>query len=243
VTNLKTEILKIKYTQAFIYAVICLLTCCETPSVPLSPDYTGQKGFVSDIEGNVYKTVGIGSQIWMAENLRTTRLNDNTPIPMIARDSLWEEVWQAPGYCYYNNDSVSNKRTYGPLYNYYVVQTGKLCPAGWHVPESAEWNTLVQFLGGEGIAGGKLKDYNTTLWDGPNPCIANNFDFSALPGGMRKHYQGQFGGIGTSGFWWTNTQTNTFNAYLKFLSCYDKGVYEGEYNKRDGCSVRCVKDR
>jgi uncharacterized protein (TIGR02145 family) len=123
-----------------------------------------------------------------------------------------------------------------------VVQTGKLCPSGWHVPEPTEWNTLIQFLGGTGIAGGKLKDYNTTLWDGPNPCIANSFDFSALPGGMRNHYQGQFQRIGFSSCWWTNTQTNTFNAYEKSLSCSDKGIYGGEYNKRNGCSVRCIKD-
>ena len=110
---------------------------------------------VTNIEGNVYKTVTIGSQVWMSENLKTTKLNDGTDIPSVTSNTEWAEL-STPGYCYYDN-SWSNALIYGALYNWHTVNTGKLCPTGWHVPTDEEWTTLITYLGGDTLVGGKLK--------------------------------------------------------------------------------------
>ena len=122
----------------FLVFLIITFNSCEVTEPVLNPDYTGQTGQVADIEGNVYKTVGIGSQIWMAENLQTTLLNDNSPMSIIQNDSIWARL-NAPAYCWYNNDTIMNKNLYGALYNFYVIETGLLCPTGWHVPDGGEW--------------------------------------------------------------------------------------------------------
>ena len=214
---------------------------CEVTEPVLNPDYTGQVGQVIDIEGNVYKTIGIGSQIWMAENLKTVLLNDNSPIPIILNDSIWASL-HSPGYCWYNNDSTYNKKIYGALYNFYVIETGLLCPTGWHIPDESEWNTLGSFLGGDEIAGGKLKDYYTSYWKEPNPCLANNYGFCALPGGKRLTYSGRYFEIGERGYWWTNTSKNDFYAYSRSMFYADKSLSNFESRKIIGCSVRCIKD-
>ena len=214
---------------------------CEDNKPVLNPDYTGQTGQVADIDGNIYKTIGIGSQIWMAENLKTTALNDNTPIPIVLDDSTWAAS-HSLGYSWYNNDSTINKKVYGALYNFYVVQTGLLCPSGWHVPDESEWNTLESFLGGSEIAGGKLKDYYKSYWKDPNPCLVNNYGFFALPGGERLNYSGDFFQIGEIGSWWTKTAKNDFYAYSRSMSCSDKALRTFEISKKRGCSTRCIKD-
>jgi len=124
-------------------------------------------GEVSDIDGNYYKTIQIGSQIWMAENLKTTRYNDGSNIPLVTDNTAWSNL-TTPGYCWYNNDAATYKNVYGALYNWYAVNTGKLCPSGWHVPSEYEWTLLVNYLGGVYAAGGKLKETGTTHWYSPN---------------------------------------------------------------------------
>jgi len=150
----------------------------------------------------------------MAQNLRVSRLNDGTIIPRVKSDSVWDFNPQI-AYCWYNNDSIFNAKIYGSLYNYYTVSSGLLCPVGWHVPNDSEWTTLVNFLGGSEKAGGKLKDYYTSYWNGPNVCLSNDFGFSALPGGRRTSYLGKFRDIRDSGYWWESTYKNSNIAYSR----------------------------
>jgi uncharacterized protein (TIGR02145 family) len=227
-------------SQAFIF-----LTGCEGflsgPSNQLTVDYTGQIDTVFDINGNAYKTVGIGSQIWMAQNLRSDRLNDGTIIPQIKSDSIWNGNYHI-AYCWYNNDSIYNSKIYGALYNYYIVKSELLCPIGWHVPSNSEWNTLVNFLGGTEKAGGKLKDYFTPYWSDPNVCNVNNFGFAAQPGGRRSHIKGQFNNIRDQGYWWTSTSKNEFYSYSWSMYNSNTLISRNESSNRDGESVRCIKD-
>jgi uncharacterized protein (TIGR02145 family) len=222
------------------------VTCsCEnylvTPSNQPSPDFTGQIDTIPDIDGNTYKTVGIGSQIWMAQNLRSTRLNDGTIIPQVKSDSIWDFNPHI-AYCWYNNDSVYNLKIYGALYNFYAVKSGLLCPIGWHVPKDSEWTTLVNYLGGTEKAGGKLKDYFTSWWGDPNVCIVNNYGFSALPGGRRSHIKGKFSDIRYQGYWWTSTLKNEFIAYSRLMYNSNTHINRLESTRGDGFSVRCIKD-
>jgi len=222
--------------------LIIAFNSCEVTEPVLNPDYTGQIGQVADVEGNVYKTIGIGSQIWMAENLKTTLFNDNSPIPIILKDSIWAHI-RSPAYCWYNNDSTTNKKLYGALYNFYTIETGLLCPTGWHVPDVSEWNTLAAFLGGNEIAGGKLKDYYTPYWKGPNLCIANNFGFRALPGGGRRNITGRFFGIRERGYWWTSRSDNYSQAFSRSMSHESTELDRFLTNKKYGFSIRCIKDQ
>lgn len=112
---------------------------------------------LTDIDGNEYHTIEIDTIVWMAENLKTTRYNDGTTIPHVTDPVEWAGL-DTPALCFYGNEDYYNKNIYGGLYNWYAVNSGKLCPSGWHVPTDDEWNALTGFLGGESVAGSKLKD-------------------------------------------------------------------------------------
>jgi len=205
-----------------------------------------ETGTVTDIEGNFYKTVKIGSQWWMAENLKTTRYNDSTTIPLVTDSATWFNL-NTPGYCWYNNDSSVYKDTYGALYNWYTVNTGKLAPIGWHIPTNDEWTILINYLGGKDVAGGKMKETGTVHWESPNIEATNESGFTALPGGDRENVIGwdsgfEFAGIRVIGTWWTATEYVTTCAWTRHLFSY--GPYVGEWDnfKVAGMSVRCVRD-
>ena len=134
---------------------------------------------IADIDGNIYNTVIIGTQVWMKENLKATKLNDGTNILLETDNATWISLTD-PAYCWYNNDASSYKNTYGALYNWFTVETGKLCPTGWHVPSDAEWFTLIDFLGGESVAGGKLKEIGNTHWNSPNTGATDEYGFTAI---------------------------------------------------------------
>ena len=151
-------------------------------------------GAITDIDGNVYDTVVIGSQEWTVQNLKTTKLNDGTAIPEVTDNSAWAAL-TTPGRCAYNNDPA-NRTIYGELYNWYAVGIGNLAPAGWRVPTDADWTTLTTYLGGLTVAGGKLKESGTTHWHSPNTSGTNEVGFSALPGGCRLNNDGTFFAIG-----------------------------------------------
>ena len=234
--------IRLKYQMySLLLASLVFTTRCEDSVSPVFPNYTGQKGIVYNIEGNEYETIGIGTQIWMAENLKTTLYNDGSKIPQVLKDSVWDYL-HSPGYCWYKNDSIFNKRYYGALYNFYAVETGLLCPVGWHVPTNDDWNILKSFIGNNETAGGKLKDYNSPLWKEPNPCFANNYDFLALPGGYRYQYKGNFRGMGEIGYWWTGTLKDKYDGIAWSMTYSGTGLYGAYISKEDGCSVRCVKD-
>ena len=201
--------------------------------------FTGITGTVNDIDGNIYKTIGIGSQTWMAENLKTTKYNDGTSIPIVTDGTAWAAL-STPGYCWYNNDEATYKAIYGALYNWYTVGTGKLCPTGWHVPSDAEWTTLTTYLGGEYVAGGKLKETGTTHWTNTNEWVTNEMGFTALPGGNRIN-GGAFSSVGLIGDWWSDTETG---AYVWYRLMFYSGINVGRSSsgKQIGSSVRCVRD-
>lgn len=209
----------------------------ETPTFTITALVYGS---MSDIDGNVYKTITIGTQTWMAENLRTTKYNDGTAIPNVTVDATWISL-TTPAYCWYNNDAATYETTYGALYNWYAINTGKLAPAGWHVPTDAEWTILSNYLGGESVAGGKLKEAGTTHWSSPNTGATNESGFTALPGGCRA-YNG-FSNIGNCGYWWSSTSDNTGGAWDRSLfSNISLNKGEGYYDFGNGYSVRCVKN-
>jgi len=195
---------------------------------------------VTDIDGNVYHTVTIGTQVWMVENLKTTKYNDGTAIPLVTDNTAWGNL-TTPGYCWYNNDLATYGVTYGALYNWYTVNTGKLAPNGWHVATDAEWTTLTTFLGGESVAGGKLKETGTTHWSNPNTGATNETVFTALPGGYRNSY-GPFANAGFFGAWWSSTEFDTGNTWYRLMTSSNGSV--GMYNlyKLSGFSVRCIRD-
>jgi uncharacterized protein (TIGR02145 family) len=206
------------------------------------PAYGGDILFtttVNDKDGNVYNTVTIGTQVWMKENLKTMKYNDGTSIPNVTVDATWAAL-TTPAYCWYNNNAAY-KPTYGALYNWYTVNTGKLCPAGWHVPTEAEWTTLTDYLGGASVAGGKLKESGTAHWSSPNTGATNESGFTALPGGWRNS-NGTFYEITNFGIWLSSTEFSAANVTCQYMGYYYIFVDKNYPLKSDGHSVRCVRD-
>lgn len=197
-----------------------------------------------DIDGNTYKTVIIGTQTWMAENLKVAKYNDGTNIKNIKDNEEWSKI-KIGAFCdYHNIPSISI--TYGKLYNGFAVNTGKLCPTGWHVSTFAEWTTLINFLDGDSIAGGKLKETDTSHWQNINVGATNELGFTALPGGER-YIDGQFVGIGRKdykwssiGSWWSPSEDYKNSSHSIQNSYSSINAYFGEPNS--GLSVRCVKN-
>ena len=181
--------------------VQCLvLLATATACAPQSSEPAAIKtGTMTDIEGSVYPTVQIGKQEWMAANLKATSYNDGTPIPLVSDPANWAALTSA-AYCWYNGDSF-NSDVYGALYNWYAVQTRKLCPPGWEVASSDNFSALANALGGESVAGGKLKEAGTQHWQSPNTGATNESGFTALPGGCR-HMTGSFVEQGQRAVWW-----------------------------------------
>jgi uncharacterized protein (TIGR02145 family) len=195
---------------------------------------------VTDIDGNVYNTVTIGTQVWMAENLKTSHYRNGDPIPQVTDSTQWENLGSG-AWCYYNNDPA-NGTIYGKLYNWYTVNDPRdLAPQGWHIPTDAEWTTLTTFLGGGNVAGGKLKETGTSHWLSPNFGATNESGFTGLPGGYRW-YLGTFVYVGNYGVWWSSTEDYTSNAWGRFLIYSGSYIYLGSSSKPIGFSVRCVKD-
>jgi uncharacterized protein (TIGR02145 family) len=194
---------------------------------------------VRDIDGNVYNTVIIGTQVWLQENLRTTKLNDGTPIPMVTDPTEWGELTTA-AYCWYGDNEAAYKEDYGGLYNWYTVNTSKLCPAGWHVPSTAEWDTLISFLGGKDIAGGKLKELGVAHWQSPNDWSTNESGFTALPGGIMMT-AGSCRSMGTDAYFWSTNEFDDRYAWIYHLT-RARSISSYHPLKSGGASVRCLKD-
>jgi uncharacterized protein (TIGR02145 family) len=198
-------------------------------------------GSVTDIEGNFYKTLQIGSQTWMAENLKTTRYNDGTQIPYVTDNSTWIKL-ESPAYCWYNN-LAENKTLIGALYNWYAVNTVKLCPAGWHVPNDSEWSVLTDYLGGLLVAGAKLKEAGFTHWEEPNAGATNSSGFTAMPAGQRRGIQGTYTGLGLYDAWWTSSEYNIYKSWYRSVGTINTEVRRASGAlKQTGTSIRCVKD-
>jgi uncharacterized protein (TIGR02145 family) len=195
---------------------------------------------LADIDGNSYKTVKIGSQVWMVENLKTTRFNDGTDIPLTNDATAWSNL-TTPGYCWYNNDPVTFKDPYGAIYNGFTVAAGKLCPTGWHVPEKEEWLVLREFLGDTLQGGGKLKEAGTAHWLSPNKGADNSTGFTALGAGLR-YFEGTFASVLSYTCFWSATATPDDDQWYTGLYFGDAAFITDHRNKKHGFSVRCLKD-
>jgi uncharacterized protein (TIGR02145 family) len=199
----------------------------------------GGSGTVTDIDGNTYNTVVIGTQEWMAENLKVSKYRNGDNIVTGLSDAAWNTTTSG-AFSIYDND-VANNAIYGKLYNWYAVADPReLCPVGWHVPSDTEWTTLENYLGGDFVAGGKMKAVST-LWVSPNTGATNSSGFTGLPGGFRNN-GGTYVNIGSLGYWWSSTQSSSTYAWFRVLY-YNLGyVGRNGFPNRYGFSVRCVRD-
>jgi len=197
-------------------------------------------GNVTDIDGNTYTTIIIGSQCWMAKNLATTKFNNGNPIPLIQDPNVW---WSSIGaaYCWYFNNQANFGSTYGALYKWYTVGMANLCPVGWHVPTHGEWSVLTNYLGGSAVAGGKLKETGFIHWEVPNTGATNESGFTALPGGCRYN-SALWGFITTEGYWWSATEAGSTGAFYRNLFNSSSIILTSSKSKNYGFSVRCLKN-
>ena len=196
---------------------------------------------MTDVEGNAYPTIKIGNQEWMVENLKTTTYNDGTKIPNVADMSAWANLTSA-AYNWVEND-VANQDVYGALYNWYAVGTNQLCPTGWSIPSSDNWGALVDSEGGKAVAGGRMKEVGTTLWQAPNAGATNESGFSGRPAGSRD-LVGAFVYKGQYAFWWCSDQkllSLPATAWFWHASAVDAASVGGQSQLPSGYSVRCMR--
>ena len=188
-------------------------------------------------------TVEIGEQEWMVENLNMSTFRNGDPIPEAKTSEQWEKAAAEgqPAWCYYAMDST-NEDIYGKLYNWYAVNdTRGITPKGWHVPSDAEWQILIDFLGGESFAGGKMKETGTAHWKSPNTGANNKSGFSAVSGGLR-YSDGEYNDIGDDAYFWSSTEYDREYAWYRIMGYYFSNVYRNYYDKSHGLSVRCLRD-
>jgi uncharacterized protein (TIGR02145 family) len=246
-----------KFNTCSLFILLCILICIitvgckkDTPQENNTPP--GET--LTDIDGNVYTTVQIGSQTWMKENLAVTHYRNGDPVLHIIDDTLWVTS-DTGGYCSFNHDE-SYRKTYGRLYNWYAVMDKRmLSPAGWHIPTDEEWMQLEIFLGltqeqADSVdcfrgttEGGKMKEPGTVYWRDPNSGATNSSGFSALPGGVR--FTDSFTYLTFYGFWWTASKTEFNQSIYRVLSNNEPGIGRNRYgpdNRSLGLSIRCVKD-
>jgi uncharacterized protein (TIGR02145 family) len=210
-----------------------LITGCKKDSIdPPAP--------VTDIEGNIYKTVRIGSQIWMGENLKTTKLNDGTAIPLVTGSAAWTNL-TSPGYTMYNGQDTSYKKKYGLLYNGYSCSVNNICPTGWHIPNNEDFNKLKETLGDSISAGGKLKETGILKWKSPNSGASNNSGFQAVPSGFR-YFDGSYAAFSLFTAFWVQEEPDIDSKNYFSLSYNDSKIKYGQVSKNFGFSVRCIKD-
>ncbi len=213
----------------------------EKPNEPVSTIPTNQKPFrIKDVEGNIYQTIQIGTQVWMTENLKTTKFRNGEQIPNIIHRADWKAL-SSEAYCWYNNDET-NKSTYGALYNWYAVNDIRnIAPIGWHVASDEEWTKLILYLQGVNVAGGKLKETGLIHWTSPNTGATNSSGYIALPGGCCSN-DGSFDDLGNLGYWWTSSEIDPKSAWRIYLYYGLSNINRYSGNKQYGFSVRCIRD-
>jgi len=233
-----------------VIAMSVLMSSCRKEHPPLNnnedenPDINDVGcGTISDADGHTYNTILIGNQCWMKENLKTTRYRNSDVIGTTAPDTLPIAGENEPKYQWAYEGNTTYATTYGLLYTWYAITDSRaVCPQGWHIPTDTEWDTLVNFLGGDSVAGNKLKENGTAHWYGNNAQATNQSGFTALPGGYRTG-DGMFRNILFYGIWWSATPSNLpDNAYDRQLYYNSCNVNRGNNPKLNGVAVRCVKD-
>ncbi|WP_420582800.1 fibrobacter succinogenes major paralogous domain-containing protein [Reichenbachiella sp.] len=212
-------------------------------TVELTPEgWSAGEDWIDSRDDKIYKTVQIGDQVWMGENLKATSLTDGTPIENIINQEDWILSNNA-AYSWNSNDE-STYEEYGILYNWYAVETDMLCPTSWHVATESEWLTLIEYAGGSEIAGGILKDTGNDFWASPNSSATDELGFTALPAGGRHDYStlAEFLDLGKFGYWWTSTESTSTEAKNFGMFYNISRVDNFSYGKGNGLSVRCIKD-
>lgn len=213
-----------------------------TSGIVFNPNKT--YGSVSDIDGNTYKTIVIGTQTWMAENLKTTKFNTGEEIPLNTNDTTWLAL-STPAYCWYDNN-ISNKNIYGALYNYFVVKTEKICPVGWHIANQEEWDIMVSNT----LDAGNVKETGTSHWQSPNEGATNESGFSGVPAGARvgSHYYNdiliaEYYGLGIKVWWWSSTLLEASSVFVTYLKV-NENTYQTTSTAEIHCgiSIRCLKN-
>ena len=240
---MKNRILNLILAGSIVLSV-SLVSCDKEDEPPAdNPDITGETGTVTDIDGNTYNIVNIGTQTWMAENLKVTKFPNGTAIPLIIDSTAWANLGDNDyAYCYYDN-TAANRDTYGALYTYAAAKDA--CPTGWHLPSDAEWTELETYISNDGHSGTEgtaLK--STTGWNSSGSRSGNgtdNYGFAALPGGYRRN-DGTFLIIGRYGLWWSSTESSSSYAYYRSLDYNISNVYRNNHLKSRGYSVRCTRD-
>jgi uncharacterized protein (TIGR02145 family) len=196
---------------------------------------------VTDIDGNVYNTVTIGTQKWMKENLKAIHYRNGDTIPNIIDGIQWMNL-DTGAYCYYDNDSVTYAPLFGALYNWFTVTDSRsLCPTGWHVPDTTEWKTIITYLGGDSVAGGAMKDTGSTYWIN-NTGATNSSGFTALPGGGRHISNGYFAFFGVLGSFWSKDEIDSANSWHFLLEGIITKAMLVITEKQRGMSIRCICD-
>jgi len=195
-------------------------------------------GSVIDVDGNEYRTVLIGTQEWMADNLKVIHYCTGDPIANVTDNIQWANTILSGAYCAYENNEI-NAAKYGLLYNYYAVDDSKgLCPDGWHVPTDAEWITLTDYFGGASVAGLKLKSID--LWDYNAQGTDNSSGFTGLPSGNR-YADGSFHMKGAVGEWWSSSVYRNYAWVFRLVDFY-AGIFNYNFDKRYGHSIRCLRN-
>lgn len=206
----------------------------------LTSDATGLVSWVTPFVPDALPTIQIGLQKWMSKSLDVAFYRNGDPIPQVTDPTEWAALTTG-AWCYYNNDSTTGT-TYGKLYNWYAVNDPRgLAPQGWHIPSDAEWAELSATLGGDAVSGGKLKEAGTPHWTSPNTAGNNNSGFAGLPGGVCSN-SGTFYGVGLICYWWCSTEVSTSMAWGRALSNGNGIVFRGTSDKKNGFSVRCLRD-
>jgi uncharacterized protein (TIGR02145 family) len=225
------------------FSLITVFNCSQDNKDKTNPivPYSTNTNTVTDIDGNKYRIVKIGNQWWMAENLKVTNYRNGDAIPNVTNNNEWRSLTKG-AYCNYNNDT-NKVAVYGRLYNWYaVIDSRNIAPVGWHVPNAVDWQTLVNQLGGNSQACGKMKDTDTTHWQTPNTGATNTSGFSALPGG-RRAVDGGFDMMGTDANFWSTAEKDSFSAFHQNLRYGNSSVFwDWCFYKQDGYSVRLVRD-
>ena len=244
----------IQFKHTFLVGIMGLsLWGCwdKEPAIPDNPlngrttavfNPTKNYGTVTDIEGNVYKTIVIGTQTWMAENLRTTKYRNGDEIYNVTSNDTWNSLLSTGAYCTYaNTTNLDTIATYGRLYNFFAVADNRqLAPQGWRVATMDDWLTLTDYLGGDTIASNKMKEVGNKHWE--DPFLSDNSSgFTALPGSDR-YLAKNTDQMGFYGVWWTSSEYNETGAGFLYLYYYSSNIYRGVNYKKNGYSVRCIKE-
>ena len=200
-------------------------------------------GTVADIDGNAYKTIEIGDQTWMAQNLRTTRFRNGDVITNVTSNSEWVDLTKEAYSSYNNSTDLDYLATFGFLYNWYAVSdTRNIAPEGWHVATQEDWDQLINTVGGVEVAGQKLKEAGNSHWNNSGSQGTNEYGFTALPSGRRQYTDGTFINTGFNGFWWANTANGADFSFYYQMNFDTNSVIPANFLRAAGYSVRCVKD-